>query len=251
MPLVKRPRGTMNAVKNSIASGIPTTVTRVAVISGGIVNGKATSLPKPAVPTAAKAVNATGAVQVQVVIDENGNVISATPISGHPLLRASAEAAAKNSKFSPTMLSGQKVKTTGIIAYNFSNGVATVSAGNQTVAENPQIPLTEAEMKLQAMKDKLHVWVYDLVERLQKNISKPTANEANFVKNGKASIRIQFSAITPEINKLLYQLGFESETIGFETVNGKKTLIGSGKIPIANILKILEIKEVELISPNI
>ncbi len=250
MPLVKRPRGTMNGVKNSVTSGIPTTVTRVGVISGGVVNGKATSLPKPAYPAAANAVNATGAVNVQVVIDENGNVISATPISGHPLLRASAEAAAKNSKFSPTMLSGQKVKTTGIIAYNFSNGVATVSAGNQTVAENSQIPLTEAEMKLQAMKDKLHVWVYDLVEKLQKNTSTTTANEANFVKNGKASIRIQFSAITPEITKLLYQLGFESETVGFETVNGKKTLIGSGKIPIANILKILEIKEVELISPN-
>jgi TonB family protein len=248
---LKNTRGTMNGVKNSMTSGVPTIVTRVGVISSGVVNGKATSLPTPTVPTAAKAVNATGAVQVQVVIDENGNVVSATAVSGHPLLRASAEAAARNSKFSPTMLSGQKVKTTGIIAYNFNNGAATVSAGNQTVAENPQIPLTEAEMKLQAMKDKLHVWVYDLVERLQKNVSKPTANEANFVKDGKASVHIQLSLLTPEIRNFIASLGFEFEVEGFETIGGKKTLVLIGKIPIEELSQIAEIEEVTIISPNV
>jgi Ca-activated chloride channel homolog len=135
--------------------------------------------------------------------------------------------------------------------------VADVTSLELSVNE-PVKPLTKEEkevraieLKLQAVKDKLHVWVYDLVERLQNNFSTPTANEANFVKDGKASIRIQFLAITPEINKILYQLGFESESIDFETVDGKKTLIGSGKIPVANILKILEIKEVELISPSV
>jgi Ca-activated chloride channel homolog len=248
---LKNTRGTMNGVKNSMTSGVPTIVTRVGVISSGVVNGKTTSLPTPTVPTAAKAVNATGAVQVQVVIDENGNVVSATAVSGHPLLRASAEAAARNSKFSPTMLSGQKVKTTGIIAYNFNNGAATVSAGNQTVAENPQIPLTEAEMKLQAMKDKLHVWVYDLVERLQKNVSKPTANEANFVKDGKASVHIQLSLLTPEIRNFIASLGFEFEVEGFETIGGKKTLVLIGKIPIEELSQIAEIEEVTIISPNV
>lgn len=88
-------------------------------ISGGVVNGKATNLVKPPYPPAARAVQASGAVNVQVTIDERGNVISASAVSGHPLLRASAVNAARASKFSPTMLSGQPVKVTGVIVYNF------------------------------------------------------------------------------------------------------------------------------------
>ncbi len=89
-------------------------------ISGGVLNGKAVNLVKPAYPAAAKAVRAQGAVNVQITIDESGNVISAAAVSGHPLLRAAAVSAARQSTFSPTMLSGQAVKVTGIIVYNFS-----------------------------------------------------------------------------------------------------------------------------------
>ncbi len=89
-------------------------------VSGGVVNGKAVNLVKPPYPPAAKAVRASGAVNVQVTIDENGNVISASAVSGHALLRSAAESAARSSKFSPTMLSGQKVKVTGVIVYNFA-----------------------------------------------------------------------------------------------------------------------------------
>jgi TonB family protein len=89
-------------------------------ISGGVVNGKAVNLVKPTYPPQAKAVNASGAVNVQVVIDEGGRVISATAVSGHPLLRAAAVAAARASKFSPTMLSGQPVQVSGVIVYQFN-----------------------------------------------------------------------------------------------------------------------------------
>jgi protein TonB len=88
-------------------------------ISGGVLNGKARSLPKPSYPPAARAVRASGAVTVQVLIDENGNVVSASAVSGHPLLRAAAAGAARNAKFSPTMLSGQPVKVSGVITYSF------------------------------------------------------------------------------------------------------------------------------------
>ncbi|HMS42548.1 MAG TPA: TonB family protein [Pyrinomonadaceae bacterium] len=90
-------------------------------ISGGVLNGKATNLVKPEYPLAAKAVRANGTVNVQVMIDENGNVISASAVSGHTLLRSSAEKAAKESKFNPTMLSGQKVRVSGVIVYNFTS----------------------------------------------------------------------------------------------------------------------------------
>ncbi|MEO7969770.1 MAG: TonB family protein [bacterium] len=90
-----------------------------APISGGVLNGKAISLPQPPYPPAARAVHASGAVNVQVTIDEKGNVTSASAVSGHPLLRAAATAAARQARFAPTKLSGTPVKVTGVIVYNF------------------------------------------------------------------------------------------------------------------------------------
>ena len=90
-----------------------------APISGGVLNGKAISLPKPAYPAIARQAHASGTVVVQVTIDENGSVISAAAVSGHPLLRGVAVQAARGARFSPTKLSGQPVKVTGVITYNF------------------------------------------------------------------------------------------------------------------------------------
>jgi len=90
-----------------------------APISGGVLNGKAISLPKPNYPPIARQAHASGTVVVQVTIDENGSVISAHAVSGHPLLQAVAVAAARGARFSPTKLSGQPVKVTGVITYNF------------------------------------------------------------------------------------------------------------------------------------
>ena len=98
---------------------VPTPKPAPKTVSGGVLNGKATSLPKPAYPPAAKAVRASGAVSVQVLIDESGRVVSASAVSGHPLLRSAAVSAAQGARFSPTLLSGQAVKVSGVITYNF------------------------------------------------------------------------------------------------------------------------------------
>lgn len=89
-------------------------------VSGGVVNGNAISLPQPIYPAPARAVGAKGAVNVSVTIDENGSVTSASATSGHPLLKQAAVAAARRARFKPTLLSGQAVKVTGIIIYNFT-----------------------------------------------------------------------------------------------------------------------------------
>jgi TonB family protein len=93
---------------------------KIKLPDGGIVNDKAESLPAPAYPAAAKAVRASGNVAVQVVIDEVGNIVSATAIGGHPLLRASAVEAARAAKFKPTFLNGEAIKVSGVIMYNFA-----------------------------------------------------------------------------------------------------------------------------------
>lgn len=95
------------------------TVNEAKTISKGVVNGSAVSFPKPAYPAAAKALRASGAVSVEVLIDETGNVISANAVSGHPLLRQASVQAARGAKFKPTMLDGEAVKVKGVIVYNF------------------------------------------------------------------------------------------------------------------------------------
>lgn len=117
---------TETAIETRVGDSIPTetfytapTTPKPIIGGGGVVNGNAVNLVQPAYPAAARAVKASGAVNVQVTIDEQGNVISAATISGHPLLRQAAEKAARESKFKPTKLSGQLVKVSGVIVYNF------------------------------------------------------------------------------------------------------------------------------------
>ncbi len=81
------------------------------LVSEGVVNSKATYLAKPVYSAAARAVHASGQVKVQVTIDEDGKVIAANIINGHPLLQSAALSAAKASKFTPTTLSRQKSKS--------------------------------------------------------------------------------------------------------------------------------------------
>jgi TonB family protein len=92
---------------------------RKAVVSGGVLNGKAISKPQPAYPPIAQAARASGTVTVQILVDEEGNVVSASAVSGHPLLQQAAVAAARQAKFSPTLLSGKPVKVSGIVTYDF------------------------------------------------------------------------------------------------------------------------------------
>ncbi len=89
-------------------------------ISGGILNGKALKMPAPTYPEFARRSRLSGVVEVQVVIDVTGSVISANAVKGPALLQQAAEQAAKNAKFSPTLLSGQPVRVTGTITYNFN-----------------------------------------------------------------------------------------------------------------------------------
>jgi TonB family protein len=89
-------------------------------LSGGVLNGKAVSLPAPPYPPAAKAVRASGAVSIQILILENGTVFAAKPLSGHPLLRSAASDAACEARFTPTLLEGSPVKVSGVITYNFN-----------------------------------------------------------------------------------------------------------------------------------
>jgi TonB family protein len=89
-------------------------------ISGGVLNGTAISLPAPLYPDAAKRMRTSGTVSVDVVLDETGKVVSASASSGPSILREAAVQAALRARFSPTKLSGQPVKVSGVINYKFA-----------------------------------------------------------------------------------------------------------------------------------
>jgi len=89
-------------------------------ISGGALNGKALSLPDPEYPAIARAAHASGTVIVEVVVDEQGSIAGARAVSGHPLLQAAAVNAARQAKFTPTLLQGEPVRISGYLTYNFA-----------------------------------------------------------------------------------------------------------------------------------
>ncbi len=97
----------------------PPVVPKILKVSRGVLEGKAVSLPKPNYPALARPIRLQGTVIVQVLIDETGKVISAKAVSGHPIFIPEAQKAAMQARFQPTTLSGQPVKVSGMITYNF------------------------------------------------------------------------------------------------------------------------------------
>jgi len=89
-------------------------------VSGGVLNGVALNLPSPVYPESARRLRTAGIVTVEVVVDETGKVISAVATAGPALLRDVAVQAALRARFSPTKLSGQPVKVSGLINYKFA-----------------------------------------------------------------------------------------------------------------------------------
>lgn len=90
--------------------------------SGGVFQGSATRRVEPTYPPLAKAARVSGSVVVEVTVDEEGNVISARALSGHPLLKDAAVGAARGWRFKPTLLQGEPVKVIGTITFNFNMG---------------------------------------------------------------------------------------------------------------------------------
>lgn len=89
------------------------------VKSLGVIESKITYKAIPPYPELAKRAHVSGSVTVQILLDEQGHVLSAQATNGNPLLRGAAEKAAYQTRFSPTLLSNQPVKVSGVITFNF------------------------------------------------------------------------------------------------------------------------------------
>jgi TonB family protein len=107
-------------VENAYEPPPPPTPAVAPRVSKGVVQGDALVKAQPIYPSIAKQINAAGEVQVAIVISENGRVIEAKAVKGHPVLRAAAEDAARKWVFRPTLLDGKPVKQPGTLTFVFT-----------------------------------------------------------------------------------------------------------------------------------
>ena len=76
--------------------------------------------PAPKYPALAESAHVHGAVMIEAVIDEKGNVVNARALQGHPLLIAEALRTVMLWKYEPTYLNGVPFPVQMTVTVNFS-----------------------------------------------------------------------------------------------------------------------------------
>ncbi|HKX28976.1 MAG TPA: energy transducer TonB [Blastocatellia bacterium] len=84
-----------------------------------VLQGRALVKVKPVYPPTAKSMNVSGSVAVQVVVSEDGHVINAKAVSGHPLLRGPAVDSARKWVFIPTTVNEVPVCVESVLTFVF------------------------------------------------------------------------------------------------------------------------------------
>src|SRR6185369_918922 len=129
-------------------------------ISEEVLRKAAIALPEPQYPADAEMARASGPVQVELIIDQNGVVTAARATSGNPLLFDAATSAARQAQFLMSAFSDRPTSVYSVLTYNFTRPVEVASIpGNtaptttdsrtekSTSPENkpaPPVPLTES-----------------------------------------------------------------------------------------------------------
>ena len=191
---------------------------------------KAENITKPIFP---KNIRTDGAVEVEVMLDKDGKVVSAKAVSGDKAFYEAAEMSAKNAKFEIPQIEYEIKQITGIIAYNFTAKDNTV-----TVSENLQ------KYRVELKPNKYSSAVKALVERLKNNQLEAAPDEAKFVQGGRAEIIVRLKEIKPETTEQLKNLGFR---VLAEMPTAKAVV---GNIEIGKLADLAELDAVTFISPQ-
>ncbi len=207
-------------------------------VSGGVLNTSATRKVQPTYPATARTAKMSGSVQVQITIDERGEVINAQVINGHPLLRDATLEAAKKWRFKPTELSGKPIKTQGVLSFNFDSNKGWAPGETASL-----IPLTEERIKQQLLA-KLHPAIASVIERLRNKNANPGAEELKFTRDGKAEIQVWLSDKTAASIEELKKLGFD---VILDPQSSKAII---GRLPIDKLAALAELPVVRYIAPQ-
>jgi Ca-activated chloride channel family protein len=96
----------------------------------------------------------------------------------------------------------------------------------------------------QQLPGKLHPSIAAIVERLKNKSAEPVADEAKFVRKGKAEIQVWLSDKSPETLAKLKQLGFE---VVLDPRSAKMVI---GRVPIEKLAALAELSVVRYIAPQ-
>jgi Ca-activated chloride channel homolog len=123
-----------------------------------------------------------------------------------------------------------------------SGGVvnAPAAASVSVVSADPKPEVVRPVTREQRLKDKLHTWVYAVVDRLADRRN-PGTNEARFVRNGNAEIRVTVEQVSPELRQKLAKVGFH--------IVSEKGLVLTGRIAIEKLKALAELDDIKLIVP--
>jgi Ca-activated chloride channel family protein len=110
------------------------------------------------------------------------------------------------------------------------------------VAVNP-VPKTEAQIRDERLKAKLHMWLYLVTDRIAKGNSKPADNESLFVRNGLGNVVIQLTDLNDKVREKLRAAG-----LAIISEKGNKL---TGSISLDKLAALADIDEVKLVLPLI
>jgi TonB family protein len=99
---------------------LPPSQQTLEIIPESVSQSRAIAKVKPDYPPTAKKMNATGTVEVEIIISETGTVVDATAISGHLALRNAATEAARKWIFEPATIHGAPVRVKSVLTFVFA-----------------------------------------------------------------------------------------------------------------------------------
>ncbi len=202
---------------------------------------KILSKPQAKYNEAARSSGVEGSVRLKVTLLASGQVGSIVPVTRLPHgLTDQAIAAARLIKFEPAKQNGIPISKTVTIDYPFNIYDKTIEPG-ETVP--PTKRPSAAEERLRILKEKLHTWLFSVVERLRTGELNAGPNESLFTGNGKAAVHIVLKTRSAETLEKLKALGFEPRP-------GKDGVNIEGLLPVNKIVDAAALEQVKLILPK-
>ena len=119
------------------------------------------------------------------------------------------------------------------------------SGRTMTEADAISTGLSADERKQQEMLSKLHPTIAALIERLKKRGTQASADEAKFIRDGKAELQVWLTDKQPATIAQLKKLGFE---VVLDPTTSKMVI---GRISIEKLAALAELKAVRYIAPQI
>jgi Ca-activated chloride channel family protein len=120
--------------------------------------------------------------------------------------------------------------------------VVRVESESSVLPKDPE--KAKEEERALALRKKLHVSLFNIVERLKTPDAQPDEGESKFVSEGKAEVIIWLNEKTPEVFAQLKALGFEL------LLDAETTHVVIGRVPLEKLSALAELKAVRYVKPR-